>query len=367
LTTIHVPEVLRSYFENFQKYGRLDDVIVIVIPDEGTPKEIFAVCRKWTAEGMATLCPDLEEQTDFLAVLDLGHFVPLHSDNRRNIGYLMALEKGVDFLISIDDDNYAIPEYDFFGEHEIVCAGEHEESQVSLSTGWYNACHLFGVPEEKSNFYARGFPYFARHRLRSSLVSEDKRMVTVSINAGLWHESPDLDGMTWCVAPALAEGLVGSRVLAPGTWSPVNSQNTAVRRDAIPAYWFVRMGGVIQNRLGDIFQGYFVQVCAKHLGHTVRFGTPMACHHRNNHDYLRDASDEMTGIRLLEEFLPWLTEQKLSGANYAEACLSLSELLREHSDQFPGFAGLSGSRDFLWNTALSMPLWVRACEMIGVS
>lgn len=38
-----------------------------------------------------------------------------------------------------------------------------------------------------------------------------------------------------------------------------------------------RHNGQVIDRYADIFSGYFVQACAKHLGHAVRFGTPWPC------------------------------------------------------------------------------------------
>src|ERR1700753_3769985 len=60
------------------------------------------------SKGMSVICPTLEEQDCFLRKLGLpAEFIPYDSDNRRNIGYLIALEGDCDFVISIDDDNFA--------------------------------------------------------------------------------------------------------------------------------------------------------------------------------------------------------------------------------------------------------------------
>ena len=90
----------------------------------------------------------------------------------------------------------------------------------------------------------------------------------------------------------------------------VNSQNTAIRREVIPAYCFFESA----SRFADIWQGYFAQACAKHLGHSVRFGTPASdCAVRNDHDLLNDLRLEYDGIMMTDEVLDWLTQVKLSG------------------------------------------------------
>ena len=107
--------------------------------------------------------------------------------------------------------------------------------------------------------------------------------------------------------------------LAAGTWAPVNSQNTAIRRDVIPAYYFFRSG-----RFGDIYQGYLAQACAKAMGHTVRFGTPAVTHARNDHDLLADLRLELPDILVLDGWLDWLTAFKPDASSYAGAYESLS-------------------------------------------
>ena len=113
----------------------------------------------------------------------------------------------------------------------------------------------------------------------------------------------------------------------------MNTQNTALHRDVIPSYYFIPMGsapaGIRIDRYGDIFSGYFSQACARHLGHSIRAGTPVAEHRRNAHRYLRDATQEMAGIWVLEDLLPWLFELRLDGQTYAEAYLSLSGQLED--------------------------------------
>jgi hypothetical protein len=36
--------------------------------------------------------------------------------------------------------------------------------------------------------------------------------------------------------------------------------------------------GIPIDRDGDIFSGYFVQTCARHLGYSIRVGTPLSNH-----------------------------------------------------------------------------------------
>src|SRR4029077_2093685 len=134
------------------------------------------------------------------------------SDNRRNVGYLMALESGADFLISIDDDNYCPEQDDFFSAHAVVCDSAVSQRTVQSDTNWFNVCDLLRF-EPARCVYPRGFPYFSRHR--SSSTRELRLEAEVRINAGLWLGDPDLDAPTWMAAPVSGRGFCGdSAVLA---------------------------------------------------------------------------------------------------------------------------------------------------------
>lgn len=194
---------------------------------------------------------------------------------------------------------------------------------------------------------------------------------TIRINAGLWLEEPDLDAMTWLTTPVRATSFRGeSVVLGPRTWSPVNTQNTALHREVIPSYYFVRMGsplsGMHIDRYENIFSGYFSQACARSLGHAVRVGTPIATHARNSHNYLRDATQELACICILEDLLPWLQEAHLGGHDYLEAYVSLSHQLEDAAEHFQGFIWTSEARSFFHSTAQIMRERVKACCCIGV-
>ena len=368
LTTINDPALLEGYYANFAAFGRLDQVQAIVIPDRKTPTAAYERCALLRKRGMGIVCPTLDEQEAYVKRIGLPpSLIPYNSDNRRNIGYLMALEAGVDFLISIDDDNYCTPQEDFFLEHSVVCAGAGDAETVQSSSGWFNLCDLMRV-EPPSPVYPRGFPYFARHQ--QVQISERTLPATIRMNAGLWLQEPDLDGITWLVAPVRTTDFLGrSRVLGHDAWSPINTQNTALHRDVIASYYFIRMGyplaGLPIDRYGDIFSGYFSQACARHLGHSIRVGTPVAEHRRNSHNYLRDALNEMACIVVLEDLLFWLHEVKLEGSTYCDAFETLSHLIEEVVSTFSGTIWNDATRGCFHSMGYGMREWLKACRRLG--
>ena len=366
LTTIFDPVVLEAYYRNFERFGRLDRVRVILIPDRKTPPETYERCGQLRKRGLNVVCPGLDEQEAFLERIGLKpHHVPYDSDNRRNAGYLMALESGSDFLISIDDDNYCLDDSDYFAQHAVVLEGPREADIAASETGFVNACELLSFTPQ-APVYPRGFPYSARFKpgMRTAPGAAD-----VTINEGLWLRDPDVDAITCLQLRPQVTGFRGrSIVLDHDAWCPVNTQNTALRQDLIPSYYFIRMGytvnGAPVGRYGDIFSGYFAQACAKHLGGAVRFGTPIADHRRNSHNYMNDATAEWPAIGVIEDFIPWLTTASLHGSTCVETYASLAAAIGEAAETFQGTAWSGGARGFLHQMAHYMRIWLAGCHAI---
>ena len=367
LTTINDPALLMDYTENFKRYGHLDQIEVIVIPDEKTPAAAYERCRALAGQGVRILCPTIEEQEQYLTSIGLApNAVPHNSDNRRNVGYLMAYGSGSNFLISIDDDNYCLPDEDYFAEHAVVCRNDAEVEVVDSATGYLNICDLL-ASGGSGKVYPRGFPYRQRHR--DEQWQSARRTVPVHVNAGLWTLDPDIDAISWLVVNPHVTGFQGrSLALGRNTWTPVNTQNTALRREAIPAYYFIRMGypisGLSIDRYGDILSGYFAQACTRHLGGYVRFGTPIAEHKRNTHNYMKDATAEWACILALEDLLPWLTGFRLQGSTYLEAFESLSYGIQDAVEGMRGPVWTDATRGYFHQMAYHMRLWLRACRTL---
>ncbi|HVG24851.1 MAG TPA: hypothetical protein VND45_11900, partial [Thermoanaerobaculia bacterium] len=108
VTTIFEPRFLDGYVENLRRFGHEETELIVII-DRKTPATVAERCAHHRRAGMTVLCPTLEEQEAFLARFPtMRGRVPYDSDNRRNIGFLMALDRGAEVLISIDDDNYVL-------------------------------------------------------------------------------------------------------------------------------------------------------------------------------------------------------------------------------------------------------------------
>jgi hypothetical protein len=251
----------------------------------------------------------------------------------------------------------------FFSEHSVVGSTTQERHRGS-SNGWYNILQdiEYGM---YGNVYPRGFPYSAQmsyNRLSSYITDNVKTYIAV--NEGLWVGDPDIDGITWLNHPKIKNSINdGSYTLDDKVWSPINSQNTSVSREAMAAYYFIPMG-LGMDRMGDIFQGYFLEKCVKTMGQGIRVGTPLVHHKRNSHNHMQDAMKELPGIVFLEEFLPWLVEVNLDGAgSYSNIYLALSSFIEDHvetmkiSDEFKAY----------WHrVCYCMRKWIDTVQRIGL-
>lgn len=364
VTTIFEPEFLDGYVRNLERHGH-DDTGIIIIIDRKTPRSVAEAAAKYPER---VVCPTLEEQEAFLAKFpSMAGRVPYDSDNRRNIGFLMALERGADLLISIDDDNFCIGDDDFAGTH-LLAGTTVSLDEVESTDRWINICSMLEA-NVAAEVFPRGFPYAAK-RVKRELTRTPRSSERIAANVGLWLGNPDVDAVTrLALAPSIRAHKGESILLGRDTWTPINTQNTGIVRDAIAAYYYVRMGfslgGMKIDRFGDIFSGYFLQKCIKARGEAIRIGTPVADHVRSPHNLFKDLYHELAGMVLLEDFLPWLIELDLGGGTYRELYLALADALEEKGGTMRGFVWDEGGGAFLRETAGHMRAWITAVDTIG--
>jgi hypothetical protein len=366
-TTIFEPAFLAGFEASLRAHSRLDEATLIVIPDRKTPPTVAAAAAEARSRGFRVLCPSLDEQDAFLQKIGCpASFIPYNTDNRRNVGFLMALEQGCEVLISIDDDNFCLPGDDFVGGHHVV-GSTATDPVVQTTDGWFNICTQLTGPEGPAIF-PRGFPYAAQRAARE--VTHQSQAIPVAMNAGLWLDEPDVDAVyRLSRRPKIKEFTNQNLILGPDVWSPINTQNTALTREAALTYYYVRMGfrlqGLTIDRFGDILSGYLTQKVVKHLGQGIRVGSPILDHRRTPHNLFKDLYHELAGMVLIEEFVPWLREVQLSGSTALEVYASLAHEMTRVAGQFKGFVWDDGGRDFLTETAGLMQTWIAAVRTFG--
>ncbi len=373
VTTIYDGGFLDEYFNYFKGINQLEQVRFYVVGDLSTPPECLQKVEQYRAKGLPWIYLDKEDQESFLAPFpELASEIPWKTDNRRNVGFLMAYRDRCDVIIAIDDDNYPRHDWPFLEGHNLV------GQEVTLPTaqghaGWFNLCGMMDVSCKaqavSGTVYARGFPY-KRRDPRCSLVKATLSTGVVGINAGLWSGDPDVDAATRLVTDCAAEANFShSALLPPGTLMPINTQNTALIRDAIPAYYYVKMGhpvgGMKLDRFGDIFSGFFVQKCAQAVGHVVRVGDPVVEHRRSPHNLYKDLWNELAGMVVIDDMLPMLETPLPQTQTYSEATTALAEILKEWSSQQQGFLWDEALREYFNNVSSNIKVWIEVCNQLN--
>ena len=312
-TTIYVPKLLDAYANDAKKYKR--DVLFVVVADKKTPAEAEAYCADLAKRsGFQMEYFTVKRQEEYLAKFpELKAHLPYNSIQRRNIGIIFAYEAGCEIITTIDDDNFLVTE-DYIGSHGIGV--EREVDVVTTNTNWINVCRLLNEKHGRTIFH-RGFPLEKRTPDEKWTIT--KRKIAPVVNAGLWLGDPDVDAMErlyYLADPTDAIAMTEEQSISPGksTWTTFNSQNTALARKVIPAYFLSPMVG----RYDDIWAAYVVKHIADHLDDSIVYGKPLVKQERNPHNYWRDFDKERYGHALTLRFVESLATIELKGETYAE-------------------------------------------------
>ncbi len=368
ITTVGVPEILIDYANNARTYGHHHNVHFLVVADKKTPEEAYQPIKRLKQEGFDVHLFTIEQQEKWLQDKpDLAAMIPYNSDNRRNLGYLLAVERGAEVIVSLDDDNFCdeISE-DYFQAH--ACVGKFHETLTTVTNPvkWFNPCVMLSFEPDRP-LYARGFPY--KYRWKDNPLIYGTRSGRVMINEGLWIEAPDVDAITRLNAPVRSTGLAITQQLTVerGTLCPINSQNTAFHREILPCYYFVVMGysdqGFILDRFGDIWSGLFAKVVLDAMGDYVTFGKPITIHRRNTHNLFMDLKHEFLGICMCDDMADFLNDLDLQEpSSYIDAYTRLAQqLIRD----FPGLERpeQAALKAYLHKVHHNMLTWLKYCEI----
>lgn len=362
LTTINVPTLLLDYAKNFSKYNHQKDVEILVIGDLKTPQKTESLIEEVKKMGISAEYFDIPKQEKWLeGFAELRNIIPYNSDNRRNIGYLVAAERGAEIIIAVDDDNYVDLSKDYLGAHSVV-GKKMDFKAISDKSGWFNVCSIMRFDPGKT-VYPRGYPY--RKRWKDGDFSSRKVNGRVVINEGLWFEDPDIDSITRLTGDVKGKKVLQEQIfLDKDTFSPINTQNTAFHRDILPCLYFVLMGGTINGlvieRYGDIWFGLFAKKIIDHMGDFISFGKPFAIHRRNSHNLLQDLKSEFWAIMFTETLSEFLEGVSLSENTYAKCYIELAEKLEKFMQNQEKIS--KEAKKYFIDVVSAMKIWVRTCE-----
>lgn len=249
---------------------------------------------------------------------------------RRNVGFLRAYQLEADVVITVDDDNVPGDPAAWRDQHLANLDDPVIETLLS-SNDWFNPGSLL-VPEVQ----ARGFPYERREHAvaYSSVKTATAPVPRVGVNCGLWLGDPDVDALQRIVLAPETRAFHGPdrTVVNRGVWSPINSQNTAWRRELLPL-------AVLPPKIGrwdDILGGYFAQWAMRNLNFTVAYGQPLVTQERNAHNLWHDLRAEVAGLEYTTTFCDDLARRD-PGDSPIEALVELMWYLEDSVSRYPAW------------------------------
>jgi len=212
----------------------------------------------------------------------LGAACPTGHYARKNLGYLLAIARGCKLLIETDDDNIPLPGF-WEAPSRII------QAPALVNDGWVNVYRYF----TDALIWPRGLPLDAINQPIIPVEDLPSTSVDCPIQQGLADENPDVDAIYRLVLP-LPQSFFGNRriALGQGSWCPFNSQNTIWFSDAFPLLY---LPAYCSFRMTDIWRSFVAQRIAWENNWSVLFCSSTVYQERNEHNLMRDFSDEVSG------------------------------------------------------------------------
>ena len=233
---IIVSTTIQGPTEAIEKFDAMEDWELIVIGDKKTPKN-------YTLKRGEYVSPEKQEEYDKVFSDALGW----NCIQRRNMGFLMAYDRGAEIIATVDDDNSP---YDFWGQDLML----GKSAKVRM---FYSELPVFdpiGATEYK-NLWHRGYPLELLSQRKYNQVQEGIEIENIDVQADFWDGDPDVDAICRMEHRPECAFDPKSFPLATNTWAPFNSQNTFLTRESIKNYFMFPHVG----RMDDIWGAYFLE------------------------------------------------------------------------------------------------------------
>jgi hypothetical protein len=373
-------EFWSSHLQNFERFSHRREDIELLVIDDWTPWGMESLGEKndeyLRSIGANYKIWSVREQEQYFIDL-LGHrkgqeyfksLIPHRTNTCRSFGYLIAYQEKPDFVVTLDDDNWAKDDSDFLGGHSIV-GKEVTLEAVYSSTRWYNKLDLLAKRGWKEEVYCRGFPYNRRGE-RLSYTQETRRVV---LNEGLWVGVPDLDAIT-ILSQGGMDGIpkvktLGLRtprlMLGKGTFMPVSTQHVAFSPEVIPAYFDLLMNeeihGLPLQRYDDIWSGAFLKKIADSIGDAFTVGQPLVEHRKVPRDVWINVRQEFIGMLVSQSLLEVVEGLEVDCKDYFEGYRQVVEGLRKSRENITKDREILAYFDRLF---LSMERWLEVIDKL---
>lgn len=265
ITTINPPTTAIERISDMTQHGWR----CVVVGDRKTP-------ASWKSPGIEYL--SMQDQIDLFG--PLAQDIPANHYCRKNLGYLYAIREGADVILETDDDN--IPGPDFGADVSL-----HISAQKLGGVRWVNVYKHF----TQALIWPRGHPLDQIHE--SGQLDARTETIAAPIQQFLADGDPDVD--------AIYRMLFKDRVtfdqrppvwLEQGSWCAFNSQNTMFFREAFPTLY---LPCHVSFRMTDIWRSFVAQAALWTQNRHLAFRSATVVQERNEHDLMKDFTDEVPG------------------------------------------------------------------------
>jgi hypothetical protein len=260
-TTINQPT------EAIKLFDSMEDFDLIVIGDKKTPAD-YTLRRGTYVE------PDEQERR----YPRLSALLGWNCIQRRNIGFLIALETGADIVVSVDDDNIPKPDWG----RDLLVGQSASIRNYGCSAAAFDPIGATNYPY----LWHRGFPLQLVNARDYSEHEETTK--TVLVQADFWDGDPDVDAVCRMIHHPNCHFDFDGFPFTSRTVAPFNSQNTFLSSSVLPSYFM--FPGI--GRMDDIWGAYYLQAAT---GVRPVFNRASVRQDRNEHDLIRDFSLEVRG------------------------------------------------------------------------
>lgn len=308
MTTVVVITSIFAPTAAVRGFTAMDGLRVVVVGDRKTPDD-------WALDGVEYLSPVVQTDRNF-AIADS---LPWNHYARKMIGYVAAARQGAQVIVDTDDDNipkksWCLPAFDGAYPH-------------CVQRGYVNVYKFFS----DELIWPRGLPL--RHALEAVDMKEEQDDARIGIWQFLADDDPDVDAVYRLLLNRMVQFKErGPIVLREGAICPINSQNTAFRKEVFPLLY---LPAYVSFRFTDILRGIVAQPILWRFGYRVGFGGATVRQERNPHDYLRDFVDEVPMHRDGERAFK-LVEEGVRGARSIAGALRMAYAALHDGGIVPG-------------------------------
>lgn len=255
--------------------------------------------QRFSVQGaeLATLEMQLKLPYRLATLLPTGHY------SRKNLGYLIAISRGATSIYETDDDNAPLASWAWRSEDTLA--------QHLGGSGWANVYQIFS----DKLIWPRGLP-LAEVRKEIDRSSLTPAIPTrAPIQQGLANGAPDVDAIWRLILEANITFNQGQSIaLDAGRWCPFNSQSTWWWPLAYPLLY---LPSFCSFRMTDVWRSFIAQRCLWELNTNLVFHGAEVIQERNEHNLMRDFSEEVSGYLNNQIIVDKLADLKLSAGEQA--------------------------------------------------